>query len=131
MSNENLKKKWKTKSGLKVELYAYKEGQDYPYIGACLRDDGKWIEAAWTEDFVYYNGDGLGGFDLVEVGPYDDFKVDDKVLVSHDGVNWVKRYFAGVTKHGKPYTIQEADCCSSDATHTAWKYCKKWEEGNE
>lgn len=131
MSNENLKKKWKTKNGLKVEVYAYKEGQDHPYIGAYLSSRGIWVESCWTENLTYLEQRSCC-YDLVEVSPYDDFKVDDKVLVSNNGKDWHRRYFAGVSKDDRPLAFCE-DSYSWGACLPAitWKYCKKWEEGND
>lgn len=127
MTNENLKKKWKTKSGLKAELYAYKEGQDYPYIGAFLRG-GKWEALCWTENLTVLKQESHH-YDLVEVMPCDDFKVDDKVLVSHNGEDWCRRYFAGVNcSSGVTCFLGGADSWSSQGgVKKVWDHCKKWE----
>ena len=65
--------------------------------------------------------------DLIELSPYDDFKVDDKVMVSRDGEVWFKRYFAGVDKDGKPTAFCDGatSWVKTKASPIRWKYCRR------
>ncbi len=54
-----------------------------------------------------FNKDGsdLMGAYLVEVSPYEDFKIDDPVMVRRStSKEWFRRYFAGVSPEGNPMT---------------------------
>lgn len=65
--------------------------------------------------------------DLIEIGPYDDFKVDDPVMTSSDGKVWFKRYFAGVDKNGKPTAFDNGSTSwSAPISHLwRWNYCRR------
>jgi len=59
-------------------------------------------------------------FDLVEVSPYADWEIDQKVMVSDDGVLWRKRYFAGVNSEGKPIVFYDGATSWSTSEKLLW-----------
>ena len=64
--------------------------------------------------------------DLVEVQPYEDFNIDDKVLVKLSDENeWKKRYFAGVDYHGRPLTFVDGKTSWNGNETTFWEECIK------
>lgn len=68
-------------------------------------------------------------FDLIEVTPYEDFKIDDKVLVRrYESAKWTKRYFAGVDENGNPMTYGDGATSWSQHGTVSWKFCKKAED---
>ena len=60
----------------------------------------------------HYSNPLASAYDLVEVSPYADWKIDQKIIVSDDGVMRLKRYFAGVRKDGV--------CLAWDGGATSW-----------
>ena len=65
-------------------------------------------------------------YDLIEVGPYDDFKIDEPVMVSdvHD-INFVPQHFAGVAPDGKPTTWQNGGTSWTTTSSIRWRYCRR------
>ena len=65
-----------------------------------------------NRDIRYYDNNGKAMYDsheqdLIIVSKYDDFKIDDQVLVSNHTGNVLKRHFAGISKNGKPLAYQK------------------------
>lgn len=133
MKKIEMGKKYKTKNGHDVEILK---------IGANLLEGRSvivLIKRPYQEDDVMiYFSDGKCfnnvdcGDDLIAVTPYDDFKIDDKVLV-WDSLNYdnkKKRHFAGVDKDGKPMTfpIGTTSFTYDNEPLITWDFCEKWEE---
>ena len=80
-----------------------------------LEADGRWTG---TDD---------NPIDLIEISPYDDYKVDDPVMVSHDGELWFRRHFAGVDKDGNPTAFDRGATSWSKPEYapTRWEYCRR------
>lgn len=116
-------KKYKLKgSGVKVNIVSVTmKYPDYPVL----------IEDPLTGALSRYTLDGVpvSSFDreLVECLPYEDFKVDDLVLVWDLMIdNKRKRYFAGVNSSGMPTTFNGgATSWSTDGGKTSWRNCEK------
>ena len=67
---------------------------------------------------------------LVEVCPYADFKIDDKVLVTNNGASmWRKGHFMDVVD-GKAVIFDEGKTSYTSATQGRFKWdkCIKWED---
>ena len=67
---------------------------------------------------------------LIEVSPYADWKIDDKILVTNNltgDTRWYKRHFAGLGKDGQPTAFADGKTSWSDAGQpgTAWNFAKK------
>lgn len=58
--------------------------------------------------------------------------IDTKVLVSDDGINWYRRYFAGIDTHTNEY-LAWSDGATSWANRSTmlWKYIKLYKEDEE
>ncbi len=97
-------KKYKTKSGYPVTIYEWNGRGNYPVIGIIHKVDID-FPCQWTEKFEYRKND-ESNFDLVEVNPYEDFNIDDKVYVWNNG----------------------ATSWSSNGEKTTWVFCEKAEE---
>jgi hypothetical protein len=100
----DLNKKYRTRDGRPVKIYAVYEQSGYAVHGALLKANGTWEAAVWAEDGKFTVGGAQSYNDLVEIPPYEDFKVDDPVLAWNDenGKVKFKRHFAGVSEHGLP-----------------------------
>ena len=125
----DLSKKYRTRDGKEVELYAYKEGQEHPILGA-VHYPNEWVETSWTTDGKFSSIADEVDDDLIEVSPYEDFKIDDPVLVSSNGKNWHKRHFAGVNRQNEPKAYEEGRTSFTAEDHmiTIWNYCKRPDE---
>jgi len=97
-------KKYKTRDGQSVRILCTDRlDRNYPVIA---------LTGANEELIVTYTSEGRcsdGGhdrlYDLVERTAWDDFQVDEPVMVrDKDDSEWERRYFAGVTKEGRPST---------------------------
>ncbi len=53
----------KSRSGCKVEIYAYKPDQKYCWVGAIFSRD-KWSPESWTTNGTFNLMDGNGGYDI-------------------------------------------------------------------
>lgn len=63
--------------------------------------------------------------DLVEVSLWDDFKIDDRVYYSKDGLYWMRGHFAGISD-GKPTVFYCGATSFSNNTGTEFvKFCVK------
>lgn len=119
-------KTYKTKDGCPVRIYAVDGADSFPIHGAYF-SVGSWWPAAWNPSGIY-------GFvintethlDLVEVSPYEDFKIDEPVMVS-DTENGVcfKSYFAGVNSKGTPMTWEHGATSWTTNAQSTWNYCRR------
>lgn len=128
----DMNKKYRTRSGLPVRVLCVdRKDEDLPVIVLVLENGEEYL-AACTAEGEYLVSKEECSFDLVEVSEWDDFKQDDKVLVSEDGKTWYKRYFNKVID-GVPYafdggiTSWTADAMHDYGCSSPWKYCKKAE----
>lgn len=132
----SMDKKYKTKSGLPVRILCVDAAINLPVIGLCNFGDGRDTVCYWKKEGNYYDDLGPSDFDLVEVTPYDDFKIDDKVLVSNDGEHWLPRHFAGTDSYERPTaflfgtTSFTVDTELDSEKTCSYNYCKKYEPSN-
>jgi hypothetical protein len=64
-------------------------------------------------------------YDLVEVSPYADWKIDQKIMVSEDGEDWRKRHFAGVDEEGCPLAwVTSSTSWADRPEHIKWNYAR-------
>jgi len=54
-------------------------------------------------------------------------EVDTKVLVSHNGIDWQRRYFSNYTKEGV-WTFDNGRTSWTNVSESIWKYAKLAEE---
>lgn len=121
----SLDKKYKTRCGYPVRILCVdRNDPDYPVAALVDGLDGDDIIAydkyGCTDYCVEYQED----YDLVEVSPYEDFKKDDKVMVSINGTGWVKRYFSH-EENGVPYTFPDGMTSWSGYSTVGWEFCRK------
>ena len=105
MNKIDINKKYKTRSGLPVRIYAVDGGGEYPVHGAVYNAEyDKWDIETWRIDLRCGKDNESEPYGLVVVSEYDNFNIDDKVIVwcSSDVNDKVRGHFAGLTKEGKP-----------------------------
>lgn len=122
----DINKKYKTGDGREAQILKIILGSSYP-VKVYLPDTDE-LEC-YTLDGKIYSPDPTPADDLIEVGPFDSFKVDEPVFVSNDGMTWHKRYFAGIDKHGKPEAFLDgATSWSADGRKCEWLKCRRVED---
>lgn len=122
-----LNKKYRTRSGQQVRLYATDAGEIFPVHGAISTDGENWFSRSWTKEGRLYADETENSGDLFEAGPFDHIKIDDKVLVWFGGDEYhkFKRYFAGVSEDGRPMTfVDGATSWSSGGLTIEWDNCE-------
>lgn len=127
----DINKKYKTRDGREVRIYATDGSGGFSVHGAIKRDDGWGSPLVWAKDGRFNLDVDEQPMDLVEVSEWDDFKIDDPVMVARMGNDlseisgWSKRYFAGINEFGKPLTFRDgATSWTADQT-TTWDLCRK------
>jgi len=105
----SLDKKYKTKSGLKVALYAVLPDNPTEKVQGAIIFSDRTQMGSWTLDGCFHPAlVRETPLDLIEVSPYEDWKIDDKVIFwNNDGkfdniIYEEKGYFAGLDHKGRP-----------------------------
>ena len=115
-------KQYRTKNGKPVRIICVDRDNTYCVVGLMGENQTLGI---WTIAGCYQN-EVETQYDLIEVGQFDDFKVDEPVLVrDSDRDSWNKRHFAGVSPEGHAlvYPAGTTSWSVSDSYLTAWAYC--------
>jgi hypothetical protein len=122
----DMNKKYRTRDGRSVEIISVRVGFKYGVIGVIK---GNSIYSTWTLYGKTWVSEDNCQKDLIEVIPYEDFKIDDKVLVRNDDeLMWNKRHYAKFEDdyywcYDSGYTSYTASKCI-----TEWKQCIKFED---
>lgn len=133
MNQISMDKKYRTRDYRDVEIIAVRVGIEYGVIGIVKGDK---CYKTWTHYGKTWCNDDKCNLDLIEVNPYADFKVDDKVIVWDDSVGIKYRaYFAGVNEQGLPLTWDEGQTSWTTKGNynytTAYDNCVKWDGTND
>jgi hypothetical protein len=116
----SMDKKYKTAYGEPVRILCV-DGPDtnFPVIGIN-------VYGIYTWDIHGVSRYENSNLELIEVSEWDDFKIDDKVIVSMNNENCHKRYFAGVSLTGHPMTFAEGTTSwTSKSAPVIWNLCRK------
>ena len=119
----SMDKKYKTRCGYPVRILCVDRKDDRPVLFLYTINDSEIAcRASSTGKVDWTDTD----YDLVEVSPYEDFKKDDKVMVSEDGIIWYKRYFSHATVKGA-YVFDNGNTSWTEPNGdtTNWLYCRK------
>lgn len=121
----SLDKKYKTRCGYPVRVLCVdRNDPDYPVVALVNCKDSEGI-ASFSSKGMFVNESIKHDFDLIEISPYEDFKKDDKVMVSQNGEIWYKRYFSHVDVKGIPYCFGDGMTSWNSGYTTGWEYCRK------
>ena len=124
-------KKYRTRDGRKVRvLCTDRRHNEYPVVALVTSFCGT------TETLDTFTSNGFevtteseSNYDLIEVTPYDDFKIDEPVMVRYnDYSEWERYHFAKVTSDGLPMTFAKG--CTSWTQNTSygltpWAECRR------
>jgi hypothetical protein len=125
-------KTYKTRLGLDVIIYKIWEEQNVIHGVAIDAYGNPVCPLEWDLNGRVYTTSEVNN-DLIEISPYEDFKIDDKVLVWDDENDKVKAYFAGVNKDGHPMTWDGRRTSFTESYKVVWtnNNCIKYEENND
>ena len=106
---------------------------DYTIVALVVGEDGIERPEIYTKDLKYITNHSGSYRDLVEVNPYEDFKIDDPVVcwTDKDPKDKRKRYFAGLSHDGKPTAFNHGATSFSDKGNfrpMSWDHCISKEE---
>jgi hypothetical protein len=119
-------KKYNTRLGLDVIIYKIWEEQNAIHGAAVDRKGFQICALEWDLEGKVW-GTTESGNDLIEVSPYADFKIDDKVLVwENSSICPVKRrgHFAGVSEDGKPTIWDMGRTSFTETNKVTWDNCE-------
>jgi hypothetical protein len=125
----DINKKYRTRDGEPVELITTEGRGDYSVLGYVGNGSNLF---SWDENGYFRLEQDGDSRDLVEVNPYEDWEIDDKIEVSEDGVDWRRRHFAGVDKKGKlsAWASGKTRWSNADESNPVfWRYARKPKEG--
>lgn len=121
-------KKYKTRDGRPVRILCVdREDCDYPVVALVTNEKHCEIAVVYSCYGSFTGTHNNHVLDLIEVQPWDDFKIDDQVLVKeYEEGKWKKRYFAGVSDRGLPLAFKDGcTSWSSEGEALDWNFCKK------
>ena len=130
MNKIDISKKYRTRSKLPVEILRTDiKSTDFPVVAIIQLSDDKEFSDCFTEYGKLY-AHGESDMDLIEMCPYEDFKIDEPVMVrSASSDSWMRRYFAGVDENGKALTWAHGGTSWSSHTskfnYTEWTECRR------
>ena len=122
----DINKKYRTRDGRPVRLLCNdRKVMGGKRIVGLVDSNGYEMIMSWYQHGKSSNESTL--CDLVEVQPYEGFKIDDKVLVKDNHqFEWKKRYFAGVKEDtGKPLTFADGFTSWITKDVVSWDQCIK------
>lgn len=125
MNKIDMNKKYRTRCGYPVRILCVDVNNANPVVAAITFPDG--LDVIHTFSCA---GAGINIYmDLIEVSPWEDFKKDDKVMVSEDGEEWLRRYFA-YEKDDVAYIYRNGATSwtsggADEEWITTWNYCRK------
>jgi hypothetical protein len=119
-------KKYKTRNGFDVKIYEVYEDK----VHAAYLLGETWICSSWDTEGFYKNDKEEHVNDLIEVSPYADFKIDDKVLVWDKGQkDKYKRHFTGIDDKGNALAWSRGNTSfTADGDCDMWDNCEKYND---
>lgn len=125
----DISKKYRTSAGSPVRILCTDRPGSYPVVALVYYHDTDTTVEAYTREGKFYSHSESSTLDLVEVNEWDDLLVDDPVWVrQHEGENWKKRHFSGITD-GKPTTWENGrtswTAYSGKPNTVSWNFCRK------
>ena len=119
---------YRTITGLKARIIATDiNSRQFPIAVAVTEANGAEVVFGYTAEFNIY-ADGASSLkDLVLVTEWDDFKVDDPVMVRDKGCSWTREHFRGINRKGQPTTFAGATSWSNkgDLDNIIWDECRR------
>lgn len=111
----DMNKKYRTRDGRPVRVLCVdKKAKIFTVLSLREEFDGSEVLVTHTRTGSYNNSHETP-LDLIEVSPYDDFRIDDPVMVRDNPfAPWERRHFAGITTAGEVNTFANGRTSWSD-----------------
>ena len=124
MNKIEMGKTYRLRDGRPARVICVDAKGEQPVVALVPNIDGEYtIRTSLVGEF-YTNQE--HDLDLIEVGPYDDFKIDEPVMVRDDSENkWIRRYFAGVAPDGRATTWNVGATSWTTESRTSWNFCRR------
>ena len=121
----SMDKKYRTKEGNPVRILCVDRiNSTYPVTALVLENKNEYFRA-YTEDGKHNVSRENHYLNLVEVNEYDDFKIDEPVMMRmKNGANWHRRHFAGVD-NGKPKAWSNECTSWTSNISCVWDRCRR------
>lgn len=121
----DINKQYKTRSGLPVRILCTNRKADTFTVVGLIYKDNQEITSAWTPKGNHWASELETGLDLIEVNPYEDFKVNDVCIVGFckNGSKLFRHFSKEI--NGLPYCFEDGKTSYTTEEHTVWKYCRK------
>lgn len=117
----SMDKSYKSKAGRPYRIICFDSGSTlYPVVAVTSEGD----VATFTEDGRYYAFSGHDDRDLVEVNPYEEWKIDDKIIVGDVTNCFHTRHFAGISNEGLPLAWVDGKTSHTTDQTTSWRVAK-------
>ncbi|UCV26767.1 hypothetical protein [Ferribacterium limneticum] len=122
----DINKKYRTRDGHPVRILCCdKLGDCFPVVALISYPKGHEETNLYTLN-GRYNSVGTDQRDLIEVSPYEDFVIDEPVMVRHSASDpWRRRHFAGVSEAGSPISWSDGQTSFTSSTKLAWTECRR------
>lgn len=126
-----MSKKYRTRDGRPVRVLCVDRKSEQPVAALVMIENDLECIAAFDADGKYVHcGTIPHEFDLIEVSPYEDYRIDEPVMVrNHPSDAWRPRYFAGVNAEGFARAWNEGGTSWSTQMANTWKFCRRPTEG--
>lgn len=122
----DITKKYQTRDGKPVEFITDKGREPYVIMGYVGDSVGVY---SWGKEGKFWVTGEVSKDDLVEISPYADWEIDDRILVSNNGATWGNGHFAGVDDAGFPMAWYYGETSwTSRGGKFSWNYAKKPDE---
>ena len=127
MNKIEMNKKYRTRDGRPARVICVDAKSTQPVVALVSRTRDE------TSEFIirvslkgeFYTGEKYE-LDLIEVTPYDDFKIDEPVMVRNNAAEWERRHFAGISDKGSPMTWNHGMTSWSAAElKSSWDECHR------
>ena len=120
-------KQYRTRDGRPARILATdRKHENYSVIALIGSLDGGFEN---LESFTIYGKafvNDIDANDLVEVTPYDDFEIDEPVLVRYTKDDyWTRRHFAGISQNGRPLAWEDGQTSWTCSVPIAWDHCHR------
>lgn len=113
----SLDKTYKTKSGTKVIIHAIYPYNEMQQVQGAINYNDYTQMNSWDLEGRFHEGTiDDSSLDLVEVTPYDDWKIDDKVIAFDDDGEY-NYYFAGLDGLGRTCVFSDGSTSWSNITN--------------
>ena len=106
----DINKKYRTRDGASVRILCTDAKRNMYPVVALVESENSALESieTFTADGRFSTSQPDSPFDLFVVTPYDNFKIDEPVLVKQrESGRWYKRHFSGVNDDGMPMVFME------------------------